>query len=103
DRKILDSILLKMGAHITKTVFSAWDKIFKQPAGTKEIVVSLSKDAVNIKGARRKKSSSLKEQVNPKEDTITRDAYFLQLRLKEGNTYYEISERSLGFRWFFTY
>jgi hypothetical protein len=61
-----------MGAHITKTVFSNWDKIFKRPAGKKEIRVFIEKDA--------------------------RNAYFLQLRLKEGNDHYEISERSLGFR-----
>lgn len=77
DKKSLASVLLKMGGHITKTVFSNWDKIFKRPAGKKEIVVFIDKDE--------------------------RSAYFLQLRLKEGNDYYEISERSLGFRWFFTY
>ena len=77
DKKSLDSVLLKMGAHITKTIFSNWDKIFKRPAGKKEIEVRIDKDA--------------------------RAAYFAQLRLKDGSGYYEISERSLGFRWFFTY
>lgn len=114
DKKILDSILLKMGAHITKTVFGAWDKIFKQPPGTKEIVVSIGKDTFVQKPARRKKASasknsevkeaaSLKDGSPERPDSPARNAYFLQLRLKEGNTYYEISERSLGFRWFFTY
>ncbi len=113
EKKILDSMLLKMGAHITKTVFGAWDKIFKQPAGTKEIVVSLGKDTVTRKAVRQKRATASdastsvdgakEKQSIPKENTVTKDAYFLQLRLKEGNTYYEISERSLGFRWFFTY
>jgi len=77
DKKSLQSVLLKMGSHITQTVFSNWDKIFKRPAGKKEIVVDIDKDS--------------------------RGAWFLHLRLKEGPEYYEISERSLGFRWFFTY
>ncbi|MBZ5638255.1 MAG: ATP-binding protein, partial [Acidobacteriia bacterium] len=77
DKKALESVLLKMGAHITKTVFSNWDRIFHRPAGTKEIVVTASLD--------------------------NRGVWFLQLRLKEGNEHYDISERSLGFRWFFTY
>ncbi len=113
DKKILDSMLLKMGAHITKTVFSAWDKIFKQPAGTKEIVVTLGKDILPNKMAKRKKTAASgnasvkdtgsKEKEAGKDIAAAKEAYFLQLRLKEGNIYYEISERSLGFRWFFTY
>jgi ABC-type Mn2+/Zn2+ transport system ATPase subunit len=114
DKKILDSILLKMGAHITKTVFSAWDKIFKQPAGTKEIVVTLGKDTVPKKLSKRKSAVASEgtaskdiipkvKESGSKENAAAREAYFLQLRLKEGNIYYEISERSLGFRWFFTY
>jgi ABC-type Mn2+/Zn2+ transport system ATPase subunit len=115
DRKILDSILLKMGAHITKTVFSAWDKIFKQPAGTKEIVVTIGKDSSRKKRGPRGRvlnqnaetmlgaGAAEKVVIAGRNTGVTKDAYFLQLRLKEGNTYYEISERSLGFRWFFTY
>ena len=78
-KKSLDSVLLKMGGHITATVFTNWNKIFRRPRGDKEkeIVVSIEKDA--------------------------RNAWYVQLRLKENNEYYEISERSLGFRWFFTY
>jgi len=77
EKKNLDSVLLKMGGHITKSVFSIWDRIFKRPAQGKEIVVSAGTDS--------------------------RKACFLQLRLKQNNEYYEISERSLGFRWFFAY
>jgi ABC-type Mn2+/Zn2+ transport system ATPase subunit len=115
EKKILDSILLKMGGHITKTVFGAWDKIFRQPAGSKEIIVSIGKDSFYHKDVRRRKETIAKKDAGPtedagpskpdapKRDTPPKDAYFLKLRLKEGNTYYEISERSLGFRWFFTY
>lgn len=77
DKKALDSVLLKLGAHVTKTVFSSWDKIFKRSAGRKEIVVTAATDAQGL--------------------------WYLQMRLKEGTEYYDVSERSLGFRWFFTY
>lgn len=77
DKKALDSVLLKMGGNITKVVFSAWDKVFKRGRGSKEIVVN----------------------VGQTEDK----RWYMQLRLKEGTEYYEIGERSLGFRWFFTY
>jgi hypothetical protein len=77
DERSLESVLLKMGSHITKTVFENWDRIFKRPAGKKEIVVDIDKDE--------------------------RNAYYLRLRLKEGSDMFAISERSLGFRWFFTF
>jgi len=77
EKRNLDSVLLKMGGHITRSVFSNWDRIFKRPSRGKEIVVI--------------------------PDTDTRNAAYLQLRLKHNNEYYEISERSLGFRWFFSY
>ena len=103
DKKILDSILLKMGAHITKTVFAAWDKIFKQPAGAKEIVVRIGADKDPKPRRTRAKSASPDAETEPATSLPAKSRCFLELRLKEGNTYYDISERSLGFRWFFTY
>lgn len=77
DRQALDSVLLKMGANITRTVFDNWNRIFKQKAGNREVVVNYDQD----------------EQ----------ERWYLQLRLKDGTEQYRISERSLGFRWFFAF
>jgi predicted ATP-dependent endonuclease of OLD family len=77
DNRALESVLLNMGGDITKRVFNAWNRIFKRSIGRKEIVVRHDKD----------------------ED----GAWYLQLRLKDGNEVYSISERSLGFRWFFIF
>ena len=76
-RRALESVLLKMGSHISDTVFSNWNRIFKRSSGNKEIVVNYEKD----------------------DD----DLLFLQLRIKDGSELYTISERSLGFRWFFAF
>lgn len=78
DKKSLESVLLKMSNHITSTVFSNWDKIFRRSPGRKEIVVSIDNDTPT-------------------------GPWFLKLGLKEGDELYEVSERSLGFRWFFTF
>jgi hypothetical protein len=77
DSRSLESVLLKMGSHITTTVFSSWNRIFKRVTGGKEIQVSIAKEASG--------------------------RWYLQLRLKDGSNLYEISERSLGFRWFFAF
>ncbi len=78
DERSLESVLLKMGGHITKTVFTNWDKIFKRGAGKKEILVTIANEG----GTK---------------------PWYVQLRLKDGGDLYSISERSLGFRWFFTF
>jgi len=76
-KQALESVLLNMGSHITKTVFRAWDRIFNRHSGYREVIVDWDKD----------ESGRL----------------YLQLRLKEANEIYTISERSVGFRWFFAF
>lgn len=73
----LDSTLAKMGHNISSNVFKNWDKIFKRKVGNKEITVSCDKDEAG--------------------------RWYVQLRLKDGSETYAISERSLGFRWFFSF
>ncbi|MDQ5824041.1 MAG: ATP-binding protein [Chloroflexota bacterium] len=76
DKQALESVLLKMGSNITSTVFGSWNRIFKRKVGNKEIVVGYDHDD---------------------------NGWFLQLRLKDAHQLYAISERSLGFRWFFAF
>lgn len=78
DKQALGSVLLKMGVHISKQVFTSWNNIFKRKIGDKEVVVSCDKD----------NSSS---------------GWYIELKIKDNNELYAISERSLGFRWFFVF
>jgi predicted ATP-dependent endonuclease of OLD family len=77
DRDALDSVRLRMGAHISRTVLENWNLIFKQRAGNMQIDVRCDHDEDN--------------------------KWYLELRLKDGSEYYKIRERSLGFRWFFAF
>jgi energy-coupling factor transporter ATP-binding protein EcfA2 len=77
DKKSLESVLLAMGANITSTVFRHWNKIFNKAITDKEIVVGIDQDAEG--------------------------RWFLTLRLRDAQELYSVSERSLGFRWFFTF
>jgi len=76
----LESVLLKMGSNISRTVFTKWNSIFKRTSGGKEIVVNIGR-----------------------EESEENTHWYLQLRLRDGSEYYTISERSLGFRWFFAF
>lgn len=77
DIRSLESVLLEMGGHITQTVFGSWNRIFNRKIGKKEIVVDYDKDEAG--------------------------KWYLQLSVKDGTQLYTISERSLGFRWFFVF
>ena len=77
DKQALESVLLKMGDNITGTVFRSWNSIFKRSFDRKEIIVDCDKDDAGV--------------------------YSLRVRLRDGNELYSISERSLGFRWFFAF
>lgn len=72
----LDAVILALSEKITSVVFTAWDQIFK--SGGKEIILKTGIDADN-------------------------KLPYLDFRLKEGTQQFQISERSLGFKWFFTF
>jgi predicted ATPase len=77
DQKSLSALLLDMSRVITKTVFGSWDRIFGRAPVAQE--VELLAEADSGTGA------------------------FLELRIKGPDGYYDLSERSLGFRWFFMF
>jgi ABC-type molybdenum transport system ATPase subunit/photorepair protein PhrA len=74
NKQSLEAVENELGAKISKVVFDAWSKI--QKVSKKEIVVKTGKDG---------------------------DRHYIKLSVKEGHQTYSIAERSLGFRWFFTF
>jgi predicted ATP-dependent endonuclease of OLD family len=80
----LESTLSKMGSHISRTVFTQWNKILNSEAKGKEITLRAFREPLE-------------------EGAEANFRVYLQLRLKEGSEYYSIGERSLGFRWFFAF
>lgn len=75
NRQAREAVENQLGAKISKVVFDAWSKI--QNVSKKEIVARAEQDSSG--------------------------RYCIKLSVKEGHQSYAISERSLGFRWFFTF
>lgn len=72
----LESTIDRISSQITRIVFNAWNQLFD---GTgKEIKIKPDIDSSN-------------------------NLVYLEVKLKEGNEQFQISERSLGFKWFFTF
>ncbi|MDQ6659372.1 MAG: AAA family ATPase [Chloroflexota bacterium] len=76
-KRSLNSVLLGMGRHMSSIIFKNWDRIFKRPMSGKEIVIDCERDTSGL--------------------------WYLQIQIKEPNGVFAISERSLGFRWFFAF
>lgn len=76
----INATLNLLSEHLTRTVFDSWGKIFSGNLRGKEISVRLGTD--NEDG---------------------RKLVYLKFVLKDGSTEFDVSERSLGFRWFFSF
>ncbi len=76
NEEALMHVIDTMASKITEVVFSAWGELFD--AKGKEI------------------------RINSKFDRI-KDKYYLDIKIKENNIQYQVSERSMGFKWFFTF
>jgi predicted ATP-dependent endonuclease of OLD family len=76
DGRSLSALLLGMGKVITDTVFGGWSRIFGSEPTAQEVQIE-----------------AITDEEKP----------YLELKIKGVDGYYDLSERSLGFRWFFMF
>jgi len=77
---------------VTKLVFSKWNEVFGENAGAKEISIDLQYE--------RGKDRQLND--GTEEEATAHDAY-IRFRIKDGPNVFSVDDRSLGFRWFFSF
>lgn len=77
DKRNLDSLLLEMGRNVTTTIFGVWNQIFKTSISQRTVRFIWDKDDIG--------------------------GIHVQLQLEDKDGFYLLSERSLGFRWFFVF
>ncbi len=87
----LDHTLSKMSSQISKVVLGAWKNIMDIKG--KEIFVEAKSESQSI----------VKKNAEGQLVAEQQAFHYLEFRLKEGTEKYYISERSLGFKWFFTF
>lgn len=80
DRVPLDGTLLAISRAVSHSVFSAWDRVFNKPSVLKR---------VSVIGGVEENSKGL--------------APYLQFRIEDSDGFFLLSERSVGFRWFFSF
>ncbi len=80
-REQVDIVLSRLAQLISNEIFSRWKEVLGVDIGGKGLVIE-----------------------SFQKPEVTGDlAVFLKLRIKDGHNFYKISERSLGFRWFFCF
>lgn len=77
DERNLRALMLELGRVVTGTILEGWNRIFGSAPVGQEVHIDADTDV----------------QGNP----------YLELRIKGQDGYYDLSERSLGFRWFFMF
>ncbi len=77
DKRSLSSLLLKMSSKVSEVIFTAWNKIFKREIKDTRVIIDFGVDELNLS--------------------------YLEFSIESQNGIYQINERSLGFRWFFTF
>lgn len=82
DRRHVEAVISKIGSVVTAVVIKRWNEVFRDKIGSKEIIVEPSFT---------KAASSEEVSVG------------VQFFIKDGIERYNVSERSLGFRWFFCF
>lgn len=75
DKSSLDAIKSQMEAKLTEVIMGGWGDVFV--TGGDEIVVDIDDDSIG--------------------------GIYIEIKIKQGHSKYSISERSLGFRWFFSF
>ena len=76
-KQALDSLLLKMSSKLNEKILKKWDTVF---TGTQKKEVVFLADT----------------EPNP-------EKHFIELKIRQGSDDYSINDRSLGFRWFFSF
>lgn len=77
DRSHLDNVLQKMAKNVGTVVFGSWSKVFKQSTGNRTVRIKCELDEEGIP--------------------------YVSFLLESDDGIYKINERSLGFRWFFSF
>lgn len=91
DRDKIQQVMDRASAVVTKLVFGRWNQIFGEDAGGKE--VSISYEIVE---------GETEDPQGTKTNTQEHDVK-VKFQIKDGTRRFHVNDRSLGFRWFFSF
>lgn len=91
DKEKIQHVMDRAGSIVTEVVFGRWNKIFGENTKGKEINISFE----TLQGERRDKTGAITK-------TNEHDL-FIKFQIRDGTRRFDVNDRSLGFRWFFSF
>jgi ABC-type Na+ transport system ATPase subunit NatA len=91
DRDKIQQVMDRASAAVTKLIFGRWNKIFGEEARGKEVLITyevVEGEVTDSKGVK----------TNTNEHDIQ-----IKFQVKDGTRRFDVNDRSLGFRWFFSF
>jgi ABC-type Na+ transport system ATPase subunit NatA len=91
DRDKIQQVMDRASAVVTKLVFGRWNQIFGEDARGKEVSISYEIVEGETEDAQGTKTKTQKHDV------------LVKFQIKDGTRRFHVNDRSLGFRWFFSF
>lgn len=91
DREKIQHVMDRAGAAVTRLVFGRWNKIFGEDTKGKEVVISFE----IVEG---EKTDNAGKKTKTEEHDVK-----IKFQIRDGTRRFNINDRSLGFRWFFSF
>jgi len=91
DRDKIQHVMDRASAAVTRLVFGRWNKIFGEATGGKEVLISYE----IIEGEKKDQQGNI-TKTNQHDIRI-------KFQIKDGTRRFDVNDRSLGFRWFFSF
>ncbi|MBP2560338.1 hypothetical protein J2857_003107 [Neorhizobium galegae] len=91
DREKIQHVIDRASATVTQVVFGRWNKIFRDDAGSKEVLILWEV----VEGEKRDGKGVL---IKTEEHDVS-----IKFQIKDGTRRFDVNDRSLGFRWFFAF
>ncbi len=92
DKQKIQHVMDQASATVTQVIFGSWNKIFGENVEGKEINISFE----CIEGEKQNNETNVMEKTNE------HDVY-IKFEIKDGTNRFAVNDRSLGFRWFFSF
>nr|WP_314355457.1 AAA family ATPase [uncultured Achromobacter sp.] len=91
DKEKIQHVMDRASATVTDVVFGRWNKIFGEDAKGKEVNISFETSEGEVLD-----KSGVSQKTNEHD-------LFVKFQIKDGTRRFDINDRSLGFRWFFSF
>lgn len=91
DREKIQHVMDRASAAISKMIFGRWNQIFGEDTKGKEIIITFEITEGEIQDAQGTRTKTQEHDL------------FIKFQIRDGTRRFNVNDRSLGFRWFFSF